>query len=92
MRVEGYLWAGTPLWMWEDAIAEQIVAVQEFWLGLGYLFGTRDNKPHYGVVFTDWPQLAREVKRHPVLDGQVLPYYAGEPWAARVSGARETIT
>lgn len=66
MRVEGYLWVGTPLWMWQDEVAERLVEVQEFWLGLGYLTGTRDDQPHYGVVFKDWYGLAQEVRCFPL--------------------------
>ena len=59
MRVEGYLWAATPLWMWQDEIAEQLVEIQEYWLARGFLRATADDQPHYGVICQDYRQLAR---------------------------------
>lgn len=61
MRVEGYLSVLTPLWAWEDEVAERMVETQECWLDLEYLIGERDDSPAYGVIFEDWPKLARSV-------------------------------
>lgn len=57
--VEGYLPADTPLWMWQDETAEQMVAAQEYWIDRNYLAVRKNSKPHYGVIFDEWPELAK---------------------------------
>ena len=66
MRIEGYLWFDTPLWMWVDEVAERLVNVQEFWFSESYLTGTWNDEPHYGVIFDNWPRLRLEVARFPL--------------------------
>ena len=61
MLVEGYLPCREALWMWDEITQEQLVGVQEYWLERGYLIKTYNRKPHYGVLFTAWPELARAV-------------------------------
>lgn len=61
MLVEGYLQVVTPLWAWEDEVAERMVNVQEYWLARSAFVATRNDEPHYGVICTDWHKLARFV-------------------------------
>lgn len=61
--MEGYLKVASPLWMWEDAIAERLVEVQEFWLAKRFLRAETNGEPHYGVIFGQWHHLMLEVRQ-----------------------------